>query len=1044
MQFVPLRRCRSICLMATLALLATSGRSWAQVGRDSIPSTKYFTTFGTFYDGDYHDAVVSYLDEQRGSIKTANSRWIDSICYYTQAGECYYHMGQLPQALAQYTRALEMYCSYSDWMMRVQFPSAIRPSAMVGNMTPWGQSRRGVRIGQIPEEIVMSQGQVNNNSVIATGGVVQQAIMFPVRVSEIVRCTTLAMRRRRELLGPISKHDPLTSRLVTALAARPGPPNHWSEAWIDVQLGAAYASAENWPQAITALERALVIGNEYDHPLTGTALLELGLIAFGMGDYVSAARYFEETTYSAAIFGDLGLLEEAFRYGQMTHVVSSQKGIYPPLITATAWAKTKGYRQLNASLLLLTAENFAVQGDTVRATALLNDARATVARRDMLAGIIGARLNHLTALALYQAGNVSDGDTALNAALTYENFGSMWMFQLGLADQMYLDGEITKRLGLQLYEQLLRDPVPADWSINPLECLAYMNMPHNGPFEHWFEAVMDGGKDNQELAVEIADRARRHRFYSTLPLGGRLLALRWLLEGPVELLSEQSRLERQELLSRYSDYDALAQQARKLHSELAARPPVEEAADAKREQVARLASLATIGKQQETILRQIAVRREPADLVFPPVRATKDVQQALPPGHVLLTFFATEKNLYAFVFGREKYTQWHINSPVLIQKNVTGMLREMGHFEQNHQLSAAELAKEAWRKTGARVMELLSQKQLDLSAKFDELIVVPDGFLWYVPFEALPIDRKGTPLISHVRVRYAPTTGLAVPYTKAEKPQPRVGVVLGKLYPHDDDAVSQAAYEQLAHAVPQTSAWPAQPPASSSVYRSLFDELIVLDDIHPGDRGSFDWSPAQVDRNKPGASLGAWLQLPWGGPERVILPGFHSSAENALKRNSTGSDLFLAVTGLMASGAKTVLISRWRVGGQTSFDLVREFAQELPHTTPADAWQRSVLLVSSRPLDTDSEPRIKRASGDGAANLSAANPFFWSGYMLVDSGKLAPNDDLPPPPVLNFQKKAGPPPAAGKAPAAPNGLPPLPPGPVMQPPAAQIPPPEKK
>ena len=43
----------------------------------------------------------------------------------------------------------------------------------------------------------------------------------------------------------------------------------------------------------------------------------------------------------------------------------------------------------------------------------------------------------------------------------------------------------------------------------------------------------------------------------------------------------------------------------------------------------------------------------------------------------------------------------------------------------------------------------------------------------------------------------------------------------------------------------------------------------------------------------------------------------------------------------MSTGARTIVLSRWRPGGQTSVDIIREFVQELPHTTPADAWQRS-------------------------------------------------------------------------------------------------------
>ena len=69
----------------------------------------------------------------------------------------------------------------------------------------------------------------------------------------------------------------------------------------------------------------------------------------------------------------------------------------------------------------------------------------------------------------------------------------------------------------------------------------------------------------------------------------------------------------------------------------------------------------------------------------------------------------------------------------------------------------------------------------------------------------------------------------------------------------------------------------------------------------------------------------------------------------------------------MASGARTVLLSRWRTGGQSSYDLVREFAQELPHTSPADAWQRAVLLAADTRLNLEAEPRVKKAARRRAA-----------------------------------------------------------------------------
>ena len=92
---------------------------------------------------------------------------------------------------------------------------------------------------------------------------------------------------------------------------------------------------------------------------------------------------------------------------------------------------------------------------------------------------------------------------------------------------------------------------------------------------------------------------------------------------------------------------------------------------------------------------------------------------------------------------------------------------------------------------------------------------------------------------------------------------------------------------------------------------------------------------------------------------------------------------------MMSTGTRTVLLSRWRSGGQTSLDLVREFTQELPHTTPADAWQRAVQVVSNSPLNIEAEPRMKKSRGEHAdsdAAQRATHPFFWAGYLLADSG----------------------------------------------------------
>ena len=70
------------------------------------------------------------------------------------------------------------------------------------------------------------------------------------------------------------------------------------------------------------------------------------------------------------------------------------------------------------------------------------------------------------------------------------------------------------------------------------------------------------------------------------------------------------------------------------------------------------------------------------------------------------------------------------------------MLKDMGNTDANRQLTVQDLGRDTWKKSAAKVVELLFEKSnVDLSAKFEELIIVPDGALWYLPFEALPVGK---------------------------------------------------------------------------------------------------------------------------------------------------------------------------------------------------------------------------------------------------------------------------------------------------------------
>jgi CHAT domain-containing protein len=372
-----------------------------------------------------------------------------------------------------------------------------------------------------------------------------------------------------------------------------------------------------------------------------------------------------------------------------------------------------------------------------------------------------------------------------------------------------------------------------------------------------------------------------------------------------------------------------------------------------------------------------------------------------------LAFFATTRAVYAFIFTREKYNYWQVESPAKIQAQVVEMLKEMGHYGRDRVFTAEDLANQQWQAPAAEVLSLLMNRHKgDFWGMYDELIVVPDGALWYVPFEALQVPTAGgntVPLISKIRIRLAPTASLITPDKRSWKRAGNTAVVVGKMVPRADQALAMAAFDELRLVDPSSVAITEKLPAPSSLVKTLWDRLVVLDDVEDATRAPYEWTPAQVDLGKFGSTLGAWLQLPWGGPEHVILPGFHSVAEEGLKR-SHGQEIFLTVCGLMATGARTVLISRWRVGGQTDFELVREFLQELPHVEASDAWRRSVALARAQSVDPTREPRLKLSLVEEPPK--ASHPLFWAGYLLADTGS---------DPLAKSEPTAAPDPAAAAA-----------------------------
>ena len=965
----------------------------------SAPHDGYWPAFEPFLEGDFRTAAELFREAAKDGIVNANPNvpgpWIDAICYRAMLGECLYQMGQLGPALDEFNAALHLLLAHRDWMLRIEFPQGIELEAGVKTPPAWGRTARRVVLGRFPQRYSFLEGFVDNGPAIRRGGVVAPAIYRPVYVTEIVRCAALALSRRRTLLGPVAEYDPLTVQLVEALARRPGPPNHWSQCWVELQLGLAYAMAGKVPQAAAELQKSLLAADRFDHPLTCVALLELGRLARDQRHYEAAASYFLEASLSAAWFERFDVIEEALRLAAESHLLGNLKPPYPPLVAAIA--PLGRYPWLKASLTVSLAEQQLAAGHLPAAGNSLSQARTILSRHEMGQGLAGLRHHYLTARVALASGDARQGASALAAALAGQRAASLRLLQIGLAEGLFRSGKLTERLADQLYGRVLRDLDAFDWETDPLDALALLSTPHGMAYEHWFELAL--ARKELDKALEIADRWRRHRFCVTQPLGGRLLALRWLLGTPEESLEPPARVQRQPWLLRYPQFAALARQSADLHGRLEAALP---AGSFSAEQAQAMRSLwgewATSAQAQETLLAQMALERLPATMRFPPVLETKEVQQRLPEGTLVLYYQATSRQIYRFALDKDRYALAPPLAFAALEEQVASLLRQIGNHDRHQPVAADDLKATDWQKTAARLMATLTDHSAsDVWAPYRELVIVPDGVVWYVPWEMLPPpgDASAAHLVSRWPLRQAPTLGLAVPPNEPSAPQQRTGIVVGRLSPRDEESLAMAGAQAIADSLGGATIFAREFPAPSGLLAKSLDRWIVLADQEDSARSPLGWAPLVLDGGKPGSSLADWMRLPLGRPRQVVLPGFHTPAEVGLRRRGDGEELFLACCGLMSAGCQTVLLSRWRVGGQSTLDLVREFAQELPYTTPAAAWQRSVQLALSRPLDPAREGRLKVSRSEEAS--VAAHPFFWAGYLLVDRGATLPPKRPQPP-----------------------------------------------
>lgn len=1002
-------RCGTSVVVVAVAWWAAAPQASAQPGFDvgdrTVPTQAHDLAVAALASGDFQDALQIAGREYQGAIQFGGQRWIDSIAAAALVGECQYELGNLREAVAAYEDALRLATVHGDWLLAVQFPSQrLRPLSQRRTAT-WGRSSRNATPGAFPDVVSIRQGS-DPETVLKKGGVLAAPVNFPIRPQPIMRAIVMAVYRHGSILSELASDTAVVTELRQVLGKRLAPPNHYSQAWVDVALGMACWAQGRPDEAFGRFKMGLLAENQFDHPLTCWALIGMGRIALDAGRDAEAAAFFEEATYTAADFGDARALEEAFAWAGTAHLAAGSRGVPATLVGGAAWARGS-LPVLHARLLATQAECLAVAGELPAAAKMLSGVDARVLRGDPGRGLCGADVAYASATVAYRTGDGVAGDRELLRSIGIMQPRAKRLFQTAKLVELVRGGTsaISDRRADELLRDLLSDPRPRWFTIDPVGTLATITAPREDAFETWIAVAARRGLEEGKAAAEATARAR---WLAAQPLGGRRAAVEALIGSPSEDLARADADRRAAILARHPGLavaiEAMSRSAAALRAAAHDAHAAQRGAEADRgagnaEDWENYQEAATT---RAGIVAALAASREPTTFPFPPLLSPGEIRGRLRPGEVILSFHWTATGLTGILEAADGKAAWDVKQPGTLIREITGLLKALCLFDAAAAVPTERLETTDWRLAAERVERLLfKDARINLGDDaVKELVIVPDGALWYVPFEILPAGSGRQPLApgdpppllrDTCLIRYCPTRSLAVERFAAAADQGLTGVHLGRMHRGDSLEASEKLATRLTQSLDQPWLLGNAADAILLLQASLVDTLLIFDEL-PGD-GSMAARPLAMGwPGRPGMTFGEWVASPRKRPRTVLLPGYQSAAAGGLTRMPArpGNDLFLAATDLLAAGARTAVVSRWRMGGRSTVHLIEEFVADHQHRlssgsgSAAESWHRAIDIVMAEEPDIEQEPRLLQSPE--AVLLDSRHPLFWAGAMLIDCG----------------------------------------------------------
>jgi CHAT domain-containing protein/Tfp pilus assembly protein PilF len=349
------------------------------------------------------------------------------------------------------------------------------------------------------------------------------------------------------------------------------------------------------------------------------------------------------------------------------------------------------------------------------------------------------------------------------------------------------------------------------------------------------------------------------------------------------------------------------------------------------------------------------------------------------PSVALLEYALTDENSYLFVLTREEgATAAKLDSYPLAagRRSLTQRARRI-----HERLAARDLA---FADDARQLYELLlapARRQLEGKTHF---VIVPDGALWEVPFQALQ-DGAGRYLIESAAVSYAPSLTV-LRETLRRRPataRPASVLAMGKADFGAESAPPAIALMSELGPLPDAERQVRMigeiyGPGRSTVYlgREAREDRFKAEAprysiLHLATHGLLDessplyshvvLSPGAVGSSEDGL-LEAWemmgLRL---NADLVIL----SACETGRGRIAPGEGIVGTMWALFVAGSQAMLVSQWKVEAASTTELMTAFHRGLARG------------------DVGKAAQLRKASLEVLRRPRYAHPFYWAGFVLV-------------------------------------------------------------